>query len=98
MTSHRLDPAKIAVLQKVRAEEDGVSALTQRRRLLRAFEQVPHISTAEARAGLDILHPAARVQELREEGHAIATLWTVVESDGGGRHRVANYLWTRGEA
>lgn len=87
---------KLAGLRRIRDELAGVESVTQRLRLQRAFEQFPFISTAEARMGLDILHPAARVQELREEGHEVVTLWTVVESDGGGRHRVANYLWKRG--
>lgn len=89
---------KLAALRQIRDQLAGVESSTQRLRLQRAFERFPHISTAEARAGLDIMHPAARVQELREEGHQIETLWTVIESDGGGRHRVANYLWKRGEA
>lgn len=87
---------KLAALQRIRDELTGVESVTQRLRLQRAFEQFPFISTAEARRGLDILHPAARVQELREEGHEVVTLWTVAESEGGGRHRVANYLWKRG--
>jgi len=96
MSSPSEQSLKLAALHRIRDELAGVESATQRLRLQRAFEQFPHISTAEARAGLDILHPAARVQELREQGHEIATLWTVVESDGGGRHRVANYLWKRG--
>lgn len=98
MANHRLDPKKLAALQQIRSEVAGISASTQRLRLQRAFEQIPHINTAEARAGLDILHPAARVQELREEGHDIKTLWTVVEYEGGDQHRVADYLWVRGAA
>lgn len=94
MANHRLDPEKLAALQKIRAEVAGVSAATQRQRLQTAFEQIRRISTAEARAGLDILHPAARVQELREEGHDIKTLWTVVEYEGGDQHRVADYVWS----
>ncbi|WP_162254512.1 helix-turn-helix domain-containing protein [Pelomonas sp. Root1444] len=96
MTNHRLDPEKLAALQKIRANVAGISASTQRQRLQTAFEQIRRISTAEARAGLDILHPAARVQELREEGHEIQTLWTVIEYEGGDQHRVADYLWVRG--
>lgn len=96
MNQHRLNPEKLATLQKIRSELAGTEASIQRLRLQRAFERFPHISTAEARAGLDIYHPAARVQELRAEGYDIHTLWTVAESEGGDRHRVANYLWKRG--
>lgn len=98
MTRPGAQTEKLAALRRIRDELSGVEVTTQRLRLQRAFERFPHISTAEARAGLDILHPAARVQELREEGYEIETLWTVVESEGGSRHRVANYLWKRGAA
>ncbi|MBY0235032.1 MAG: helix-turn-helix domain-containing protein [Burkholderiaceae bacterium] len=96
MSTHRLDPVKLAALRKIRDELAGTGAGTQRDRLQVGFQRFPLISTAEARAGLDILHPAARVQELREQGHDIRTLWTVVTDEGGDQHRVANYLWARG--
>ncbi len=96
MSKHQLDPAKLAALQKIRDQTAGTDSGTQRGRLRIGFQHFPFISTAEARAGLDILHPAARIQELRAEGHKIQTLWTVVVYEGGDQHRVANYLWQRG--
>lgn len=96
MSKHHLDPEKLAALQRIRDQLAGTDLGTQRERLRVGFQHFPHISTAEARAGLDILHPAARIQELREEGHKIQTLWTIVAYGGGDHHRVANYLWQRG--
>lgn len=70
-------------------QEDG--AAIQRARLLEALEQGP-VSTLYAREYLDILHPAARVQELREQGYNVTTEW-VLEDNGEGRpHRVAKYV------
>jgi hypothetical protein len=88
-------PAKVAALKMVRDKFSGTASETQRQRLRAAFEIVPKISTQEARQYLDMLHPAGRVKELREEGFNILTLWTTVETDAGCKHRVADYLWVR---
>lgn len=63
----------------------AASRHAQRYRLLEALRLRP-VSTFEARTQLDIPHPAARVQELRET-HRIITHWT--REDG---HRVAKYV------
>lgn len=66
----------------------------QRRRLLAALRSVP-VSTLDARERLDVIHPAARVLELRERGHRIVTTWTH-EPDAWGRpHRIARYVLAR---
>jgi hypothetical protein len=88
-------PEKVAALKAIRDQFKGSSAAEQRTRLRKAFEVFPMLNTQEMRQHLDILHPAGRVKELREEGCTIITLWTVIESDGGQRHRVANYMWVR---
>lgn len=62
------------------------TASHQRFRLMEALREGP-VSTIYARQHLDVLHPAARVQELREEGHRIVTHWTDEEN-----HRVAKYV------
>ena len=64
------------------------SAQIQRKRLLQYLREIGPISTLEARQKLDILHPAARVQWLREHGHNIVT--EPVAEDG--HHRVAKYF------
>ncbi len=91
----QIPPDKLRALAQICSEFMGVSVATQRERLRRAFEHFPSLSTVEIRQGLDIIHPAGRVQELRDEGATIHTLWTTVVSDNGANHRVANYLWVR---
>jgi hypothetical protein len=60
-------------------------------RLLQRLRQGP-LSTLEARADLDILHPAARVMELRSEGYCIQTQRTREHSACGQVHVVARYV------
>lgn len=62
---------------------------SQRERLL-TWLTTSTLTTLQARQELDILHPAARIQELREAGHKIVTHWTE-ESTGKAKHRVACY-------
>jgi hypothetical protein len=49
------------------------------------------ITTLEARTNLDVFHPAARIQELKEQGHHIVTYRRVVNS-GLGDHKIAEYV------
>lgn len=67
------------------------SAQEQRSRMLECLRQRP-VSTLEAGRELDILHPAARVMELRRDGYQIATIRTSERTDCGRLHRVARYL------
>lgn len=67
------------------------SVEAQRARLLERLRQGP-VSTLDARALLDVLHPAARVMELREQGYQIETLWSRELSPCGRLHRVARYV------
>lgn len=71
------------------------SASAQRSRMLAALREGP-VSTLDARKFHDILHPAARVQELRDRGHLIDTVWVEDITSEGFPHRVAQYLY-RGE-
>ena len=68
------------------------SASAQRSRLLAALIKGP-VSTLKARRDDDIMHPAARVQELRKRGHLIDTVWTADFTSEGNLHRVALYLY-----
>ncbi|MDI1278515.1 helix-turn-helix domain-containing protein [Methylobacter sp.] len=62
----------------------------QRARIL-AHLQLSPLTTLQARQELDILHPAARIQELREAGHNIITHWATSDT-GKAKHRVACYV------
>lgn len=60
--------------------------------IILAYLQANHsISTIEARRDLDILSPAPRIKELREDGHRIETHWSTEETELG-THRVARYV------
>lgn len=66
-------------------------AAAQRQCILAALRRGP-LTTLRARRELDVLRPAARVQELREAGHSIVTHWADEPSDCGRLHRVARYI------
>ena len=69
----------------------GISAATQQLRTLAALRTGPR-TTLELRRLHDILHPAARILELRERGHKIGTFWAVDLTAEGRPHRVARYV------
>ena len=64
---------------------------SQRSRLLEFLQKRGSLSTIDARHLIDVMHPAARVMELRRAGHAISTIWTHASTPEGGTHRVARY-------
>lgn len=68
----------------------STDAETQRQRLLTRLRAAP-LTTTQARTELDIMHPAARVQELRERGYKIVTHWQKVDT-GKAKHRTACYV------
>lgn len=98
MDKKKTTPEKEAALKALRPQFIGTDAATQRDLLLAALRMGFAISTLEARTLLDILHPAGRVKELRDEGHNILTLWTDAPTEAGELHRVGVYLLARVEA
>ncbi len=71
-------------------------AESQRMAIL-AWLKISTLTTFEARAELDIPHPAGRVNELRALGHNILTHWEIVDS-GNNKHRIAKYVLFAGAA
>lgn len=67
------------------------AACEQRKRLLERL-RLGTVSTLEARRELDIMHPAARVMELRNAGYQIDRLTVDEPSDCGQLHKVARYV------
>lgn len=67
------------------------SADAQCMRLYHALQFAP-VDTLEARKWLDILMPAARIFELREQGKQIDTVRVMRPTDEGGLHSVALYV------
>lgn len=67
------------------------SSDAQRVRLLAALKIGP-VTTLEARQSLNVLHPAGRIQELRDLGYQIVTHWQTDYTSEGHQHRVAKYV------
>ena len=72
----------------------STSTVSQGKRILDYLRSKP-VTTLTARTDLDIMHPGARVMELREQGHEIYTHWETVDS-GKVKHRVASYVLMSG--
>ena len=70
---------------------NGNFAKAQRKRIL-DFLHIQPLDTLTARKELDIMHPAARVMELRKRGVGIKTIKIDRPSDCGKIHRVACYV------
>ena len=60
-----------------------MNAMTQRSIILRYLQANGSMTTLDARNQLFIMHPASRVQELREQGLSIVTVRV---------HRIAKYV------
>ena len=69
------------------------SAAMQRARMLDALKRRP-LTTLQARRELDVMHPAARVMELRRDGYPIEMVWAHDITAEGYTHRVARYALT----
>lgn len=71
---------------------DNTNANAQRQRLLAALI-VGEVSTFYARDQLNILMPAARIKELRNQGHDISTFRITIDDGYGRTHNgVARYV------
>jgi len=68
------------------------SAASQKARVFAWLRTQGPLSTLTARRELDVLHPAGRIQALREDGHNIRTHWRTEETRLGRPHRVAEYV------
>ena len=71
------------------------NAHSQREQILNWLRREP-LTTLQARKELDIMHPAARVQELRKQ-HNIITHWTTDDS-GKRQRRIACYVLLIGDS
>ncbi|MFD1555755.1 helix-turn-helix domain-containing protein [Paraburkholderia silviterrae] len=70
------------------------SAAAQRARVLAWLHERP-LSTIDAREQIAVMHPAARVMELRHAGHAIITVRSREVATDGTEHNVAKYALVR---
>ena len=70
----------------------GNGSAAQRARIRSWLRKHRRLTTLEARSLLDLMHPAARIQELRKEGVNIVTHWRTDTTPEGRPHRVAEYV------
>ncbi|OXJ00817.1 MULTISPECIES: helix-turn-helix domain-containing protein [Burkholderia] len=88
-------PQTSAAKRILKPQSSGNDAAAQRNRVLDYLRHHGSISTLDARHVIDVMHPAARVMELRRFGHEIATVWSHETTPEGGEHRVARYCLLR---
>ncbi|WP_417500576.1 helix-turn-helix domain-containing protein [Marinobacter sp.] len=69
-----------------------LSAAAQRTRILEYLKNHRALTTLQARHLLNVMHPAARVMELRDRGYKIITNWRKDADSAGRLHRVAEYV------
>lgn len=79
----------------VKIDEAANDSAAQRKRLLEALRS-RSLTTLEARRELDVMHPAARIMELRKQGYDIDTLRVPDLTAEGHTHNVARYLLRQG--
>jgi Helix-turn-helix domain len=91
MKDDHTTPEKEAALKALRDVFKGTDTKTQCRRLLEALSRFP-VTTFEAMRHLDIYHVPARILQLRKAGHPIVTLWRIVITEAGAKHRVGLYV------
>ena len=76
--------------EKTLTDSNPNSAIAQRARLLAALK-LNAVTTLSARRDMDVMHPAARIMELRALGNDISMTWSRELSDSGEHHRVGRY-------
>lgn len=79
---------------KRQSDYNTTDSAEQQQRTLAALQQAgpDGVTTIQARDELNVMHPAARIQELRDAGHQIETIWTASTNTQGHVHRNARYV------
>jgi hypothetical protein len=70
----------------------NTSSSSQRNAIMNHFHEYGVLRTLYAREEMGIMSPAARVLELRKQGHNIVTHWTITIDKAGTKHREAKYV------
>jgi len=95
MTNKNIRPCQAESGAKQSGYYAELRAAAQRARLLDALNVSP-VTTLEARRNLDVLAPAARIFELRKQGHAIIATRVRQKTENGVLHNVAMYSLVKG--
>ncbi len=74
-----------------------INSAVQRQLIRQHLREVGAIgaTTIELRHGLGVMHPGARIMELRRAGYDIHTRWDHDRTPDGVTHRVARYVLVR---
>ena len=89
MSNH--DQARLAVFAQILSEHKSISSQSQQQ-LAVALTILGSITTIEARDYLDVMSPAARLLELREQGWGIVSIRVRHVAECGTVHSIANYI------
>lgn len=96
MAQNKKAAARTSAAQiRSQSQFSGNNAAAQRGRVLEYPRHHGSLSTLDARHLIDVMHPAARIMELRRAGHSITTVWTHATTPEGGTHRIARYRLMR---
>ncbi len=82
---------KRQALEAILLQHPGNTCTEQCQRLRVALSQFS-VTTFELMRHLDLYDPRARVMQLRMAGDRIDTVWDVIVSEAGTKHRVGRYV------
>ncbi|MCA8094419.1 helix-turn-helix domain-containing protein [Burkholderia anthina] len=91
MTKNKKAATRASAAKEILCRQYSNDAAAQRNRVLEFLRHSGSLSTIDARHLIDVMHPAARIMELRRAGYPIQTIWTHATTPEGGTHRVARY-------
>ena len=93
MTTKSFPPAPTVVISGIEIRWLPCNrTAAQRKTIYEHLATGNRLTTLYARDEMGIMHPAARVMELRKQGHNIVTNWRIEEDVTGKRHRIAEYV------
>jgi hypothetical protein len=84
---------QLSISQQVKAlfKSGDNSSASQRQRILRYLQQTGPITTLQCRFLLDVMHPGARLQELRKAGYLIDMVMVDDATPEGNQHEVGQH-------
>jgi len=84
--NHNIGLGKPQGIREMKTQINSICVKSQRNRILERLRSGP-LTTFQARNSLDVMHPSARIMELKAQGHNILTHWDRVDG-----HRIAKYV------
>ena len=91
MDAQNSPTSRLEVFAEILANDKHLDCHSQRRRLVKALEQLGTVTTFEAMRKLDIYDPTARKAELLKLGYDIICVKRKVQTESGEWHKVGHY-------